>query len=72
MPIAVTNCNAMAANGMDTNGKFSFNISEVSYVFLTETMPKPSDSAIYAEVLGTLDEGALNSLTRDIVQLYRR
>ena len=72
MPIAVTNCNAMAANGMDTSGKFSFNISEVSYVFLTETMPDPSDSAIYAEVLGTLDEGAMDSLTRDIVQLYRR
>ncbi|MCH8198062.1 MAG: hypothetical protein IH904_08265 [Proteobacteria bacterium] len=72
MPIAVTNCNAMAANGMKTKGKFSFNISEVTYVFLTEPMPKPSDSEIYAEVLGTLDEGAMDSLTHDIVQLYRR
>ena len=72
MPIAVTNCYAMAANGMKTNGKFSFNVSEVSYVFLTEPMPKPSDSEIYAEVLGTLDAGVMDSLTRDIVQLYRR
>ena len=35
-------------------------------------MKNPSDSEIYAEILGTLDEGAVDSLTRDIIQLYRR
>ncbi len=35
-------------------------------------MNNPRDSEIYAEILGTLDEGAMDSLVRDVVQLYRR
>ena len=72
LPIAVANCNALEANGTNTNGKFSFRPPEFVYVFLTEPMKNPSDSQMYAEVLGALDEGAVDSLTRDIVQLYRR
>ena len=72
LPIAVANCNALEANGVSTSGKFTFKPPEFVYVFLTEPMKNPSDSEIYAEVLGTLDEGAMDSLTRDIIQLYRR
>ncbi len=35
-------------------------------------MKNPSDSEIYAEIVGTLDEGAMDNLVRDVVQLYRR
>ena len=45
---------------------------EFVYVFMTEPMKNPSDSEIYAEIIGALDEGAVDSLSRDIVQLYRR
>jgi len=72
MPVAIANCNALEANGIGTNGKFTFKIPEYVYVFLTEPMKNPSDSEIYAEILGTLDEGAMDSLVRDVVQLYRR
>jgi Flp pilus assembly protein TadG len=72
MPVAIANCNALEANGISTNGKFSFKIPEYVYVFLTEPMKNPSDSEIYAEILGTLDEGAMDNLLRDVVQLYRR
>ena len=59
-------------HGTSTSGKFSFRPPEFVYVFLTEPMKNPSDSEMYAEILGSLDEGAVDSLTRDIVQLYRR
>ncbi len=72
LPPAIANCNALVANGTSTSGKFSFRPPEFVYVFLSEPMKNPSDSEIYAEVLGTLDEGAVDSLTRDIIQLYRR
>ena len=72
MPVAIANCNALEANGIGTNGKFSFKIPEYVYVFLTEPMKNPSDSEIYAEILGTLDEGTMENLVRDVVQLYRR
>ncbi|MCZ6482100.1 MAG: hypothetical protein O6757_02475, partial [Alphaproteobacteria bacterium] len=72
LPLAIANCNALEANGTSTSGKFSFRPPEFVYVFLSEPMKNPSDSEIYAEVLGTLDEGAVDSLTRDIIQLYRR
>ncbi len=72
MPVAIANCNALEANGIGTNGKFTFKIPEYVYVFLTEPMKNPSDSEIYAEILGTLDEGAMENLVRDVVQLYRR
>ncbi len=68
MPIAIANCNAI----VDTSGKFSFAIPEIVYVFLTEPMRRPSDSEIYVEMLGALDEDAIDSLTHDIVQIYRR
>ncbi len=41
-------------------------------MFLTEPMKNPSDSEIYAEILGKVDDDAKASLIRDIVQLYRR
>ncbi len=72
MPVAVANCNALEANGTSTNGKFSFKPSELVYAFLTEPMEKPPNSEIYSEVLGPLDEGAQDALTRYAVQLYRR
>ena len=72
LPLAVANCNALDANGTGTAGKFSFRPPEFVYVFLTEPMKSPSDSEMYGEVLGALDEGAVDSLTRNIVQLYRR
>ncbi len=72
MPIAIANCNALEATGTSTKGKFSFEIPELIYVFLTEPMRRPSDSEIYAEMLGALDEGAVEALVRDVVQIYRR
>ncbi len=72
MPVAIANCNALVANGIGTNGKFTFKIPEYVYVFLTEPMKHASDSEIYAEILGKLDEGAMDSLVREVVQLYRR
>ncbi len=72
LPLAIANCNALEANGTSTSGKFSFRPPEFVYVFLTEPMKDPSDSEIYAEILGALDEGAVDSLSRDIIQLYRR
>ena len=69
MTVAIANCNALEANGIGTNGKFSFKIPELVYVFLTEPMKNPSDSEIYAEILGTLDEGAMDNLVREVVQL---
>ena len=68
MSIAIANCNAIG----DTSGKFSFQIPEFIYVFLPEVMDEPSQSHIYAEILGTLDEGAIEALVRDVVQIYRR
>ncbi len=72
MPVAVANCYALEANGVSTNGKFSFQPAELVYVFLTEPMKNPSDSEIYSEILGPLDKGAQDVLAREIVQLYRR
>ncbi len=73
MPVAVANCYALEANGVSTNGKFSFQPVELVYVFLTEPMKNPSDSEIYVEILGALDKGgAQDVLARDVVQLYRR
>ena len=72
MALAVANCNALVANGVSTSGSFSFEPAEFVFVFLTEPMKNPSDSEIYVEILGALDDGAQDSLMRDIVQLYRR
>ncbi len=72
MRVAVANCYALEANGITTNGKFSFQPAELVYVFLTETMKNPSDSELYVEILGPLDKGAQDVLARDVVQLYRR
>jgi Flp pilus assembly protein TadG len=72
LPLAIANCNALEAAGISTSGKFSFRPPEFVYVFLSEPMKNPSDSEIYAEILGALDEGAVDSLSRDIIQLYRR
>ena len=72
LPVAVANCNALEANGTSTNGKFSFKPAELVFVFLTELVDNPPNSEIYAEVLGGLDEGAQDALTRDVIQLYRR
>ena len=68
MPIVVGNCYALGS----PTGKFSFKPSEFLFVFLTEPMKNPSDSEIYAEILGKVDDDAKASLIRDIVQLYRR
>ncbi len=73
LPIAVANCNAVkAANGGNLGGKFSFVPSEFVYIFLTEPMDVPAESEMHAEMLGTLDEGTMEILVRDVVQLYRR
>ncbi len=72
LPLAIANCNALEAAGVGTSGKFSFRPPEFVYVFLTEPMKNPSDSEMYAEILGRLDEGAMDDLARDIIQLYRR
>ena len=72
LPILITNCNALEANGISTNGKFSFAVTEVGFVFLTEPMEQPPAAEIYSEILGTLDEGAQDLIVRDIIQLYRR
>ncbi len=72
LPIAVADCYALEANGISTNGKFSFKPAELVYVFLTELVENPPNSEIYAEILGPLDEGAQDALTRDVIQLYRR
>ncbi len=72
LPVAVANCNALEANGTSTNGKFSFRPAELAFVFLTELVDNPPNSEIYAEILGGLDEGAQDALTRDVIQLYRR
>ncbi len=68
MPVVVGNCYAPES----PTGKFSFKPSEFLFVFLTEPMKKPSDSEIYAEILGKVADDAKASLIRDIVQLYRR
>jgi hypothetical protein len=73
MPIAIANCNAIEADpNNSTSGKFSFEVPETIYVFLPEVMDEPSQSEIYAEILGTLDAGAIETLVRDVVQIYRR
>jgi hypothetical protein len=73
MTIAIANCNAIEADPENsTKGKFSFEIPEFVYVFLPEVMDVPGQSDIYAEILGTLDEGAVEALVRDVVQIYRR
>ncbi len=72
MPIIVANCYALENNGYKVTGKFSFKPYEIAFVFLTEPMKKPSDSEIYAEILGNVADDAKASLVRDIVQLYRR
>ncbi len=72
MPILITNCNALEANGISTNGKFSFAVTEVGFVYLTEAVEPAPAAEIFAEILGTLDEGAQDLIVRDIIQLYRR
>ena len=72
MPILITNCNALEANGISTNGKFAFAVTEVGFVYLTEPVEPAPAAEIYAEILGTLDEGAQDLIVRDIIQLYRR
>jgi hypothetical protein len=72
LPILIANCNALEANGISTNGKFSFAVTEVGFVFLTEPMEQPPAAEIYSEILGTLDDGAQDLIVRDIIQLYRR
>ena len=77
LPIAILNCNAAG----NPNGKFTFEAAEFIFVFYTEPMPAPNDNNpnvqgadqnMYVEVLGELDEGALEQLSREIVQIYRR
>ena len=72
LPILIANCNALEANGISTSGKFSFAVTEVGFVFLTEPMEQAPAAEIYSEILGTLDDGAQDLIVRDIIQLYRR
>ncbi len=72
LPILIANCKALEANGISTNGKFSFAVTEVGFVYLTEAVEPAPAAEIYAEILGTLDEGAQDLIVRDIIQLYRR
>ncbi len=60
------------SNEDSANGVFSFGVPETIYVFLPEVMDEPSQSELYAEILGTLDDGAIEALVRDVVQIYRR
>jgi hypothetical protein len=71
------NCNAAG----NPTGKFTFEAAEFVYVFYTEPMNAPNsndpevqgvDQNMYVEVLGELDEGAIEQLSREIVQIYRR
>lgn len=73
-PIAIANCNAIVNNGGSTNGTFGFKPSEFIFLFLTEVMKEPGggDASIYVEILGTLDEGSMDKIIRDVVQIYRR
>ncbi len=72
LPLTVANCGALVANGVSTSGYFQFDPADVVYVFLTEPIMGPGASEIFVEILGPLDADALDSLTRDVVQLYRR
>ena len=72
LPILITNCNALEANGVNTNGKFSFAVTEVGFVFLTEAMERPPATKMYAEILWTLDAAAPHRLVRAVAQLYPR
>ncbi len=67
MPIAMVNC---VANGM--SGKTTFSPDDFLFVFMTEPMGSPSESALYVEVLGELDGESQQALLRDVVQIYRR
>ncbi len=69
---AVLNCNALAAGGYDTSGKFSIATEDLMYVFLTQPMADPSASELYGEILGPLDENTVDSMKRIMLQLYRR
>ncbi len=71
-PFAVLNCNALDAAGYDTNGKFTYKTDNLAYVFLTEPMSDPSGSELYGEILAPVDEADVDSLTRIMLQLYRR
>ncbi len=72
LPVAVLNCNALEASGFDTGGKFTYASDELAYVFLTEPMANPSNTRLYGEVLASLGKGTVDSLTRVMLQLYRR
>ncbi len=72
LPFAVLNCNALEAAGFDTSGKFTVQTDDLAYIFLTEPMSDPSGSALYGEILAPVDEADVDSLTRIMLQLYRR
>ncbi len=72
LPVAILNCNALEAAGYDTTGTFSISSDDMVYVFLTEPMGDPSVANMYGEVLAPLDDLATDSLTRIMLQLYRR
>ncbi|MFA7430339.1 MAG: pilus assembly protein TadG-related protein [Rhodospirillaceae bacterium] len=67
LPIAMLNC---VANGV--SGKTTFIPDDFLFVFMTEPMGSPSESALYVEVLGSLDGESEQALLRDVVQIYRR
>lgn len=67
-PIAIANCNAIGNPG----GKFTFDPAGFYYIFMTEPMANPSESALFLEFLGPLDEGSLEFIAREVVQIYRR
>lgn len=70
LPVAMANCNALGNPG----GKFSFRPPEFIFTFLTEpvTSPGGGGTELYIEVLGPLDNSAVDEIIHDVVQIYRR
>lgn len=68
MPVAVVNCQAEGGSG-----RFTLDNPDFAFLFLTEPATGNGNGIqMWIEVLGKLDGETLDSLTHDVVQLYRR
>ncbi len=74
-PLAIANCNALGNAGDDPNGKFEFYPADYLLIFVTEPAEPPTAEgkvAVLVEAVGRVPAGHVGSLTRQVVQLYRR